>query len=401
VALGVGGSSPLTHPIFMKGKLRRVGFIPGDGIGPEVTWAARRCIESARTKITWERIPVGQEAFIGEGAPLASKAIKSLLQVNVALKGPVEGSYAGVSYNPNVMLKEMFGVYASIRRCRSYRGIGGGHEEMDLVVVKQEQHDWPRDFELDSAHPAWPMLLNPGWDESVAGAPTTHDRGLVGDSSSARGVAAVKYVCPGRARLFFEFAMKHAAEAGRKRVTIAHRANVRKKTDGLWLRTGEEVARRFGQLEFEDQLVDYVALQMARDPHRFDVIICPEEFGDVLGDLAAGFCGGLGMAPQAYFGVRGAIFTSVHGTAPKYAGLDRANPCAMILAGAELLGFIGENGERSRLEAGVAKAVAQGARTADLTREGEKALGTGAFAQAVIDAMGKSELRGAKAKIGP
>ncbi len=328
--------------------VRTVAFIPGDGIGPEVAWAARRCAEATGIPIQWEEFDLGQERFLRSGDPLPPAAAGDLLRLRIALKAPLETGYGGLVRNPNSLLRELFGVFASVRRCRS------AQQDLDLVVIREEGGGVR---ELQAGDPAWGPLDGP-----------------------AGGSAAVRFTDPARARAFFEFAFTRAEQAGRKRVTVAHKANVFKRTDGMWLKAAEEAARNHPALDFEDQLVDHVALQLARTPHRFDVVIAGEAYGDILGDLAVGLAGGLGVVPQALHGAHGAIFTSVHGTAPKYAGLDRANPCAMILAAADMLQEIGELKAAGMIEGAVGEALA---------REGGDPgeAGTGGFVNGIIESI--------------
>lgn len=333
--------------------VKTVGFIPGDGIGPEVAWAARRCADATGVAIQWEEFDLGQDRFQRSGDPLPPAAADDLLRLRIALKAPLEAGYGGLVRNPNSLLKELFGVYASVRRCRS------AQQGLDLLVIREEGSGVQ---ELQAGDPAWPVLQGP-----------------------AGGAGAIRFADPARARTFFEFAFSRAEQGGRKRVTVAHKANVFKKTDGLWLKVAEDVARAHPGLEFEDQLVDHVALQLARSPQRFDVIIATEAYGDILGDLAVGLAGGLGVVPQALHGAHGAIFTSVHGTAPKYAGLDRANPCAMILAAADMLQELGEARAAALIEGSVGEVLAvEGGMPGDD--------GAGGFVDAIIDAIRTASL---------
>ena len=210
---------------------------------------------------------------------------------------------------------------------------------------------------------------------------------LAGLGHGESGPAVVRFVGRERTRRYFEIAFDLAVRAGRRKVTVAHRANFFKKTDGLWLECAEDVSRRFPDLEFDDQLVDHLALQLARSPHRYDVVLVNEIYGDVIGDLAVGLAGGLGVVPQVHYGSGGVIFTSVHGTAPKYAGMDRANPCAMILSAAEMLNELKEPQAASRVEKAVHAVLRSGLRTVDLCVDGTSspAIGTQEFTDAVVE----------------
>jgi isocitrate dehydrogenase (NAD+) len=238
---------------------------------------------------------------------------------------------------------------------------------MDMLVIRPEGPPALFSREFRKGDPLWATL--PGADDYGATA------------------ATLRFMNLRRAAEFFEFAFALAQRAGRKKVTVAHRTNVFGVTDRDWLKCAEDVSRRFPGLELEDQLVDYMAMQMARSPQRYDTVVVSELYGDIIGDLGVGLVGGLGMVPQAYYGTRGTIFTTVHGIAPKYAGLERANPSAMILTASEMLGEIGEGERGGRIVDAIRAVFAAGLRTPDLAAWPETglAVGTGTFANAVLN----------------
>jgi isocitrate dehydrogenase (NAD+) len=331
---------------------RLVGFLPGDGIGPEVAWPARRCVEAVGAVVEWEKMPSSAEIPPCRKAPA------------IFLMAPVEGGYEGEGRGPLSGMKNLMEVHASVRRLRSFGG--GPSEGMDTLFIRPEGPPelFSRDFHKD----------DPDWND------------LPGASADGATAATLRFVSRHRAMEFFEFAFSLAEKAGRKRVTVAHRVSAFARTEREWLDCAEDVSRRFPRLEMEDHLVDFLAMQMARSPQRYDVIIANELYGDVIGDLGVGLAGGLGMVPQVYYGKRGIVFTTVHGTAPKYAGLERANPCAMILAGSELLAEIGEGERGARITEAVRGVFESGLRTPDMAagQDSGPAVGTKTFVNAVL-----------------
>jgi isocitrate dehydrogenase (NAD+) len=347
----------------------RVGFLPGDGIGPEVAWAARRCLDATGAGLAWTDVPTRTTA----GARLSMRAEAILAACPAVLAGPYAGDAARKDGGVQARLWSLFGVFASVRRCRALGNPAAVVRDLDLLVIIPAEPGETSRLEVDTAHEAWPALR----DSLPAG--TT--------------CAAVWAVAPDRARRFFEFAFAHAAAAGRRRVTVVHRASTYRRTATVWLKAAEAAARAHPLIETEDQLADYVALQLARAPHRFDVIAATPPDGSVLADLCVGLAGGLGMVPVVHHGVRGAIYTSVHGAAPKYTGLNRANPCAMILAGAELLRGAGSVRAAEAVEEGVRHALEGRACPADVSPgDGAAPVLTTEVTAAVIDRIRRGRL---------
>ena len=326
-------------------KYHRVGFIGGEGIGPEVAAASRRCADATGIPIRWENFSLGQEAFLRGGQPLPSLVAKSLLRTGCVLKAPLESAHGILSRNPNTVLNELFGVYASIRRCRGLEGARTAWPGLDILVIRQE--NWPDSmhFEADSRDPEWEAMRKMG--------------------APIHGAASVRYVSAEGCRSFFDNAMEYVLSAGRRKITVAHRISHSRKGDGLWLEAAEDAARKYPDLEVEDMLSEHLMMQLIRSPHRFDSILVPEWDGDMIGNAAVSLVGGLGFAPETMAGTRGRIHTTVHGTAPKYADLDRANPCAMILAVAEMMESLGEAEAARVIVASVREVLEAGSRTSD------------------------------------
>jgi len=344
----------------------RVGFIGGEGIGPEVATSSRRCADAAGIPIRWENFSLGQEAFLRGGQPLSSTSAKALLRTGCVLKAPLESAHGILTRNPNTVLNELFGVYASIKRCRGLEGARTNWPGLDLLVIRQE--NWPDSmhFEADSRDPEWEVMRKMG--------------------APLHGAASIRFVSAEGCRSFFDHAMEHVVASGRRKVTVAHRVGHSRKGDGLWLEAAEDVARKYPQLEVEDMLSEHLMMQMVRSPQRFDAILVPEWDGDMIGNAAVSLVGGLGFVPEIMSGMKGQIFTTVHGTAPKYADLDRANPCAMILAVAEMMEWLGESDASKNIVESVKQVLSSGSRTSDAAPGigAEKWSGTMEFTDEVV-----------------
>ena len=344
----------------------RAGFIGGEGIGPEVAAASRRCADATGIPIRWENFTLGQEAFLRGGQPLPSVVARSLLRTGCVLKAPLESAHGILSRNPNTVLNELFEVYASIRRCRGFEGARTSHPGLDILVIRQE--NWPDSMhvEADSRDPEWESMRKMG--------------------APVHGAASIRFVSAEGCRTFFDKAMEYASSHGRRKVTVAHRVSNSRKGDGLWLEAAEDAARKYPNLDVEDMLSEHLMMQLIRSPHRFDSILVPEWDGDMIGNAAVSLVGGLGFVPETMVGTKGRIHTTVHGTAPKYADMDRANPCAMILAVAEMMEGLGEPEAAKAIVSAVREVLQSGSRTSDAApgMGAEKWSGTMEFTDEVV-----------------
>ncbi len=310
--------------------------MPGHGIGPEVAWAARRCVDALAPGFPWVDVAWAKPGrSVDTGHRAAAKTIRTSGRV---LRGPLE-ALPGGGANPALALRDWLEIFAVVRPCRSREGVPNAVPGLDVLTIVEEPA--PAALrELDAEDECWEPVR----------------KGLPADT----GGAAVWAFQPERSRRFFEFAFQRALDAGRRRVTIAHRASRHRVLEGRRLRIAAEVARSFPGLEWEEQLADHVALQLARSPERFDVVVAGALYGDLLADEAVGLAGGLAEVPEIQIGASGAAFTTVHGTAPKYAGLNRANPRAMLLAAAELIRDMGNRPAATLNEQGVAETARAG-----------------------------------------
>ncbi|MDX2022943.1 MAG: isocitrate/isopropylmalate family dehydrogenase [Deltaproteobacteria bacterium] len=310
----------------------KVTLIRGDGIGPEVVDAAVQAIEATGAAIEWDPQDAGAGAVPKHGAPLPEATLASIRANQICLKGPLATPIGGGYKSVNVSLRLEFDLYANLRPARRFDGIKNRYEAVDLFVVR----------------------------ENTQGEYVGIEHYIDPTRSAAESISIITKFGSDR---IIRFAFEHARAAGRKKVTLVHKANILKMTSGLFLETGREIARLYPEITFEDIIVDNCAMQLVRDPSRFDVIVTTNLFGDILSDLTAGLVGGLGLTAGANIGETAAIFEAVHGTAPDIAGQGKANPTAVMLAGAMMLDRLGQRERGQRLERAIRATIAEGQHT--------------------------------------
>ncbi|HEV2009680.1 MAG TPA: isocitrate/isopropylmalate dehydrogenase family protein [Candidatus Limnocylindria bacterium] len=353
----------------------RITLIPGDGTGPEIVEATRRAIEATGVTIDWDRQEIGVPAIVKYGTPFPPEALESIRKNKVGLKGPLTTEFGKGFRSVNVALRREFDLYANLRPAKTYPGVRAPMGNIDLVVVRENIEDLYAGIEFDLGTP----------ELAVVRAAIEH----AGKTQIREDAAiSIKYISEMGSRRIVKFAFEYATANGRKKVTAVHKANVMKFTDGLFLRVAGEVARDYPNIEFEDRIVDNMCMQLVQKPELYDVLVLPNLYGDIVSDLVAGLAGGLGVAPGANIGENGvAVFEAIHGSAPKYAGQNKVNPMALMLAGTLMLRHIGEREAGDRLERAIATVVAVGKDvTYDLKpdRDDPTAVGTKEFADAVI-----------------
>ena len=347
----------------------KVTLIPGDGIGPEVVLAARRCIEAAGVKIEWEEIKAGSKNI--------DKIVESVKKNKVALKGPIVTPIGKDFRSINVALRQGLDLYACVRPCKLYPGIISSSKKVDLVIIRENSEDLYLGVEFEQGKKETRKLLD--WLKKKTGKNIKSDSAL-----------GIKPISRFASKRIFNFAFEYALKNKRKKVTCVHKANIMKFTDGLFLEAAREIARRYNQIEFGEVIVDNMAMQLIRRPENFDVLVLPNLYGDIISDLAAGLIGGLGVAPGANIGDEMAAFEPTHGAAPKYAGKNKVNPSATILSGAMMLRYLGEEKAANRLELAWRKVIKEGKFvTYDLKkdRDDPKAVGTQEMARAIINEL--------------
>jgi isocitrate dehydrogenase (NAD+) len=353
----------------------RITLIPGDGIGPEVARAAKRCIEATGIEVEWEEVIAGARALEESGEILPKKVLDSIRRNKVALKGPITTPIGEGFRSVNVAIRQELDLYAALRPAKSYPGVKSYFKDIDLVVVRENSEDLYAGIEFEEGRPETQKIIK---DIEKYSKKVIH----VGSGISIKPISF--YASQRIVRFAFEYAVKYK----RKKVTAVHKANIMKFTDGLFLRAAREVAKDYtGRISFEEAIVDNMAMQLVQKPHDYDVLVLPNLYGDIISDLCAGLVGGLGVAPGANIGSDMAVFEAVHGSAPKYAGKNMVNPAAMILSAALLLRHIGETKAADSLENAVREVLAEGRQvTYDLKpkRDDPTAVGTKEMADAVI-----------------
>jgi isocitrate dehydrogenase (NAD+) len=324
-----------------------ITLIPGDGIGPEVTAAARRCIEATGVKVSWEQVNAGEETGAKSGNILPEEVLDSIKRTKVALKGPIVTPIGEGFRSVNVAIRHALGLYACVRPAKSYAGVRSLYKGIDLVVIRENSEDLYAGIEFEEGRPHTKELI--GLIEKYTRKNIRPDSGI-----------SIKPISIYASRRIVEFAFEYALKYSRKKVTCVHKANIMKFSDGLFLKAARQVAKEYaGRIGFEEAIVDNMAMQLVQKPHNYDVLVLPNLYGDIISDLCAGLVGGLGIAPGANIGESMAVFQAVHGAAPKYKGLNKVNPTAMILSGVLMLRHIRENEAADRLENAVRQVIAE------------------------------------------
>ncbi|MBL7125761.1 MAG: isocitrate/isopropylmalate dehydrogenase family protein [Dehalococcoidales bacterium] len=352
-----------------------VTLIPGDGIGPEVVEATRRVLEATGVVFEWDIAEAGADVMDKYGTPLPGSVLDSVRRNKVALKGPITTPVGSGFRSVNVALRKELDLYACVRPCKTYPGVPSFYKDVDLVVIRENTEDLYAGIEFERGTPEAIKLI-----QLTAEA----KRGIIREDSGI----SLKVISEAGSRRIVRFAFEYARAYGRKKVTAISKANILKFSDGLFLRVAREVAQEHPGIEFEDRLVDNMTMQLVKNPRQFDVIVAPNLYGDILSDLCAGLVGGLGVAPGANVGDEIAVFEPTHGSAPKYAGQNKANPMAMILSGVMMLRHLGEEKTADRLEKAVADVIAEGENvTYDMRPDKTPAVGTAQVADAVIEKL--------------
>lgn len=357
----------------------KITLIPGDGIGPEVSLATQRCIEAAGVSVDWEVVHAGADIMEKAGTPLPEDVLASIRKNKIAIKGPITTPIGSGFRSVNVALRKELDLFACLRPCKSYPGITACHSLIDLIIVRENTEDLYAGIEFEA-------------NSAEANALVAKIRELDPKARfNPHPAISIKPISEAATERIVRFAFEMALKNKRKKVTAVHKANIMKCSDGLFLKTARSVASRYeGKIQFEDRIVDNMCMQLVQRPREYDVVVLPNLYGDIISDLCAGLIGGLGVAPGANIGDTVALFEATHGSAPKYKGLNKANPTAMILSGMLMLRHIGEIAAADRLEGAVAKVLAEGKSvTYDLKadRNDKTAVGTSQMTDAIIAAM--------------
>jgi isocitrate dehydrogenase (NAD+) len=353
-----------------------VTFIPGDGTGPELAEATRRVLEATGVDFQWDVQQAGIDEFESHGNPFPDATLESIKRTKVGIKGPTTTPVGSGFRSVNVLLRKQLDLYACVRPCKAYEGVRTRFPEIDIVIVRENTEDLYSGIEFERGTPENATLR-----ECLAGLGSVvrEDAGISIKPISVFGSERI-------VRSAFDYAKEHS----RRKVTAAHKANIMKFSDGLFLEVARRVAEEYPEIEFEDRIIDNLCNQLVSRPEEYDVIVLPNLYGDIVSDLGAGMIGGLGFAGGANIGTHAAVFEATHGSAPKYKGLNKVNPTALMLSGVYMLDHLDESDAARRMEKAIAEVIRRGEKvTYDLKphRDDPTAVGTSQFADAVIEEM--------------
>jgi isocitrate dehydrogenase (NAD+) len=352
----------------------RVTFIPGDGVGPELSEATRRVLEGTGVEFDWDVQEAGADVVDRFGTPLPDHVLDSIRRNGVAIKGPITTPVGTGFRSVNVALRKELDLFCCLRPCKSYPGVRSRYEDVDVVICRENHEDLYAGVEFEQGSPEAKRLIDVI--EELADKRIREDSGI-----------SIKPISVTGTRRIVKYAFEYARREGRRKVTAVHKANIMKFSDGLFLQTAREVAEDYSDIEFEDRIVDNLSMQLVTRPEEYDVLVLPNLYGDIVSDLCAGLIGGLGVAPGANIGDRAAVFEATHGSAPKYRGMNKVNPMAMMFSGVLMLKHLDERDAGDRLEAAIATVIEEGKDvTYDMkpSRDDPTAVGTSEVADAVI-----------------
>ena len=351
----------------------KITLIPGDGVGPEIADATKIAIESTGVKIEWDIQHAGVDVMEKEGTPLPQRVIDSIRKNKIALKSPITTPVGGGFRSVNVALRKELDLYACVRPCKSYEGVRSRYKNIDLVIVRENTEDLYAGIEFQKGTAEATKVLELA--SKLSQKKIRPDSGV-----------SIKPISVFGSERIVKYAFEYARKYKRKKVTAVHKANIMKFSDGLFLEVARNVAKQYSDIQFEDRIVDNMCMQLVQKPEDYDVLVLPNLYGDIVSDLCAGLIGGLGVAPGANIGESGMLFEATHGSAPKYKGLNRVNPTAVILSGMLMLRYIGETAAAEKLEKAVAAVIKEGKDvTYDMKndRNDPTAVGTKQMAEAI------------------
>jgi isocitrate dehydrogenase (NAD+) len=354
-----------------------VTLIPGDGVGPEITDATVRVLEATGVEFDWDVQQAGENVMAEYGTPLPEPVLDSIRRNRVALKGPITTPVGTGFRSVNVALRQELELYACVRPIKAYPGARNLRDDLDFVVVRENSEDIYIGIEFEKGTPECRQVL-----EEVS---TLSRKRIRPDSG-----LSIKPISVSGSERIVQYAFDYARQYGRRKVTIVHKANIMKHTDGLYLAVGRQVAERNKDIEFEDRIVDNMCMQLVLRPSEYDVLVCPNLYGDIISDLGAGMIGGLGLAPGANIGTDGAVFEPTHGSAPKYTGQNKVNPMALMLSAVLMLRHLKEAAAADAVEAAIADVIREGrSLTYDMkaSRNDPTAVGTSQVADALVERL--------------
>ncbi len=321
----------------------RITLIPGDGVGPELVNIVKKVIENLNVDIEWEEVDAGEPAMEKYGTPLPQQVIDSIKKNKVALKGPITTPVGTGFRSVNVSLRQELNLYACVRPCKIYPGVKTKYENVDIVIIRENTEDLYCGVEF------------PAFSE-----PAKYIIELSKGKIFSDAAISIKPISKTGTMRIAKFAFEYAKKYNRKKITAVTKANIMKLTDGLFFEICREVAKNYPEIEYEEKLVDNMCMQLVQKPELYDILLLPNLYGDIVSDLCAGLVGGLGVAAGANFGDEYAVFEAVHGSAPKYKGLNKVNPTALLLSAKLMLEYIGEKEPADKLEQAISEVIKEG-----------------------------------------
>jgi len=354
-----------------------VTLVPGDGVGPEITDATVRVLEATGVQFDWDVQQAGENVMAEYGTPLPAHVLDSIRRNRTALKGPITTPVGTGFRSVNVALRQELELYACVRPIKAYVGARNLRDDLDFVVVRENSEDIYIGIEFEKGTPECRQVL-----EEVS---TLSRKRIRPDSG-----LSIKPISVSGSERIVQYAFDYARQYGRRKLTLVHKANIMKHTDGLYLAVGRQVAERNTDIEFEDRIVDNMCMQLVLRPSEYDVLVCPNLYGDIISDLGAGMIGGLGLAPGANIGTDGAVFEATHGSAPKYTGQNKVNPMALMLSGVLMLRHLRETAAADAVEQAIADVIREcKSVTYDMkpSRDDPTAVGTSQVADALVERL--------------
>jgi len=351
-----------------------VTLIRGDGTGPELAQVTRDVLDATGVRFDWHEVEAGIDVHERTGNPMPDEVLETIRETKTCIKAPITTPVGKGFRSVNVALRKTFDLYACVRPCKSYPGVRSRYQDIDLVIFRENTEDLYAGIEFEKGSEAALKLI-----DAIAELSGTRIRKDSGISIKPISVFGTERIV----RAAFDYAVAE----GRKKVTAVHKSNIMKHSDGLFLHVAQKVAESYPSIEFEDRIVDNMCMQLVQKPELYDVLVLTNLYGDIVSDLCAGLIGGLGVAPGANIGTNGAMFEAVHGSAPKYKGMNKVNPTALVLSGALMLEYLGEKAAAARVEKATAAVIADGANvTYDLRQSGDArpVVGTKEMADAII-----------------
>ncbi len=354
----------------------RITLIPGDGIGPEITEVTKECIEATGVDIDWDIQEAGECAIEKYGTPMPDRTLKSIEKNKVCLKAPLTTPVGSGYRSVNVYIRQQFNLYVCLRPFKFYEGVRSRYSSLDLIVIRENMEDLYAGIEFERGKKDTADLIS--FIKKTTGKEIGTDSGI-----------SIKPISVTNSERIVRFAFEYARKNRRKKVTAIHKANIMKFTDGLFLDVAREISKKYTDVEFEDRIVDNMAMQLVQKPELYDILVAPNLYGDIVSDLCAGLVGGLGMSPGANIGEEVAVFEATHGSAPKYKGMNKVNPSALILAGVMMLDYIGETEKAETLEHALAEVIKEGKYvTYDFRDPGDtNCVGTREMGQAIVSKL--------------